>query len=199
MKTTEIPVTGLGNRAYAGIFSGVEIVRNEVIIDVGSGDSRLGRVVPEGTIVQVDPTYGDIEDYDNISFVKLGLGRSDTTKTSAFRSLLDVEATRVTTAHLFHHLHGERKLKAAGQILLLARHGIAQFYPVRPRNISDLTAAAEKRGVELSVTRPPIRNMGQFLFTATGINHTLNILSQPDRMTPRDRNKLTELITPAIF
>ena len=196
--SSEVPVTGLSTRDYAGIFGAEPIASDEVIIDIGSGESRLGSLVPDGEMIQIDPIYNSTLDNTDITFVGLRLGKPEITKTPAYRHLVNSEASRVTTAHLLHHLTGERKVQVVEQILHLARFGIAQFYPVKSRNPAELATAAEKRGVEISITRPPVRNVSRLMFAATGINHTLNVLSQPDRMTPRDRSKLAELILPAI-
>lgn len=200
-----VPTTSLSPRAYSAIFGVEAIDADEVIIDIGSGNSRLGSLVPEGEMIQVDPIYGGIdtviesEDH-RVSFIDLELGTHATVKSSGFRTLLDTEATRVTSANLLHHLKGDQKRIAVEQILLLARYGVAQFHPVYARKTLDLPVAAAKLGADLSITKAPVRSMGQLLYCALppNINRTLTVHEQPSKMTSRSRNKLAELILKAL-
>jgi hypothetical protein len=200
-----VPTTKLSTRAYSSIFGAEVIDADEVIIDIGSGDSRLGSLVPDGEMIQVDPVYGDHDTADEagghgVTFVNLELGTRAIVKSSKFRALLVSEATRVTSANLLHHLKGERKCIAVEQILLLARYGIAQFHPVFARKRLDLPAAAEKLGVDLTINKVPVRSMGQLLYRTTplNINRTLTVHEQPDRMTPRNRTRLAEIVLQAL-
>lgn len=137
-------------------------------------------------------------DNSGITFVDLELGSHKVVKNSGFKNLFNAEATRVTSANLLHHLRGDRKRIAVEQMLLLARFGIAQFHPAYARKSLKLPEVAAKLGADVSIDRVPIRSAGQLLYTAVTINHTVTVHEQPDKMTPRSRTKLAEIILQAI-
>lgn len=173
---------------------------DEFVVDIGSGDSRLTPMVPDGLLIQIDPAYEglSLEQLAPLSgeFVRLPLqiGTKGPLIRDVFEVLDGMKPNRVTMANALRYVPEDNKVRALEQMLALGQDGLTQLYPYRTNASRELSEKASDLGFGVTAQKIGLGGLRQVAYAVARINTTLTIEQQNRRIGPADQKKLAKLI-----
>lgn len=192
---SNIPVTGMSSGEFLRVFGSdpTPIHDDEIIIDIGSGLSRLEDIAPYGTIAQLDPIYSASSDDGHCIKIPIEIGANTESK-KAIKTLENKEIDRVTCGNTLRHLGVEDRAYVISQMLRLSVNGILQIYPTNQKRALGVINEAEKFGFEAIIQSPQIRGIRQLVYGVARVNTVFSIISQPVKVGPSDHLRMARSI-----
>lgn len=196
-----VPVTGMNSKEYDRVF-GLEptpILDDEIILDVGSGMSRLDNVARSGVVIQVDPIYKEFSQDGHCARLPIRFGDMSQSSMAKIAPIESISITRVTMANTLRYLAREERILAIAQLLKFSVNGIAQIYPVNTKRAETLIGEVNNLGFGAIVQYPATSGPRQLLYRAGRINSVFTFTSQPKKVGPSDWKKAAKKTAETLF